>query len=119
MIRLLKSDAHEDTPGCTTQACGIRDRHNDYEAAGARVIGVLPDQVDAIAGFAAKHSLGFTLLADPDHVGRGGLRDLGREAQLREEALGSAVGDLSHRHRRADRPRDDEVHANLAQLTAT
>ncbi len=56
-----------DTPGCTTQACGIRDRRADYERAGARVIGVSPDEVAAIAAFAVKHSLEFTLLADADH----------------------------------------------------
>ena len=56
-----------DTPGCTTQACGVRDHRADYEAAGARVLGISPDSVDAIAKFAGKHSLDFTLLADPDH----------------------------------------------------
>jgi peroxiredoxin Q/BCP len=56
-----------DTPGCTIQACGVRDRRADYERAGARVIGVSPDPVKAIARFADKHSLDFTLLADEDH----------------------------------------------------
>jgi thioredoxin-dependent peroxiredoxin len=55
------------TPGCTAQACGVRDRAADYEAAGARVIGVSPDSVEAIRKFADRHSLGFTLLADADH----------------------------------------------------
>jgi len=57
-----------DTPGCTTQACGVRDRGPDYEAAGARVIGVSPDEVDAIEKFAGKFDLDFTLLADADHA---------------------------------------------------
>lgn len=57
-----------DTPGCTTQACGVRDRSDEYAAAGARVIGVSPDEVEAIAKFDDKHGLGFTLLADPDHA---------------------------------------------------
>jgi peroxiredoxin Q/BCP len=57
-----------DTPGCTTQACGVRDRQEEYAAAGARVIGISPDQVDAIEKFAGKYDLGFTLLADPDHA---------------------------------------------------
>lgn len=56
-----------DTPGCTTQACGIRDHRADYDAAGARVLGVSPDPVRAVAKFADKHTLGFTLLADEDH----------------------------------------------------
>jgi peroxiredoxin Q/BCP len=57
-----------DTPGCTTQACGVRDRRADYEAAGARVIGISPDEVGAIDKFAGKYDLGFTLLADADHA---------------------------------------------------
>jgi peroxiredoxin Q/BCP len=56
-----------DTPGCTTQACGIRDHRSDYAATGARVIGVSPDGVDDVAKFAEKYELDFTLLADADH----------------------------------------------------
>jgi peroxiredoxin Q/BCP len=57
-----------DTPGCTTQACGIRDRSDDYAAAGVRVLGVSPDPVKAIKRFHDKQSLNFTLLADEDHA---------------------------------------------------
>nr|AIA13486.1 AhpC/TSA family [uncultured bacterium] len=57
-----------DTPGCTTQACGVRDRGDDYKAAGARVIGVSPDEVGAVKKFAEKFDLDFTLLADADHA---------------------------------------------------
>jgi thioredoxin-dependent peroxiredoxin len=56
-----------DTPGCTAQACGIRDHRADYEAAGAVVLGVSPDPVEAIGKFADKQSLDFRLLADEDH----------------------------------------------------
>jgi peroxiredoxin Q/BCP len=56
-----------DTPGCTTQACGIRDRGEEYAAAGATVIGISPDEPAALRKFADKHDLGFTLLGDPDH----------------------------------------------------
>ena len=56
-----------DTPGCTTQACGIRDHRADYERTGARVIGVSPDTVAAQKKFAEKYDLDFTLLADEDH----------------------------------------------------
>ena len=55
------------TSGCTTQACGVRDRKADYEAAGATVIGVSPDEVEDIAKFGDRYDLDFTLLADPDH----------------------------------------------------
>ena len=57
-----------DTPGCTTQACGVRDRGEEYEAAGVRVIGVSPDAVEAVKKFAEKFDLDFTLLADADHA---------------------------------------------------
>jgi len=57
-----------DTPGCTAQACGVRDHGSDYERAGARVIGVSPDPVAAIERFVGRYSLDFTLLADPDHA---------------------------------------------------
>lgn len=57
-----------DTPGCTTQACGVRDRGGEYAAAGARVIGVSPDEVGALEKFAGKYDLDFTLLADADHA---------------------------------------------------
>ena len=57
-----------DTPGCTTQACGIRDHRADYDAMGATVLGVSPDAVKAVKKFHDKQSLGFTLLADADHA---------------------------------------------------
>jgi peroxiredoxin Q/BCP len=57
-----------DTPGCATQACGIRDRAAEYDAADAVVIGVSPDPVDRIKKFHAGQSLNFTLLADADHA---------------------------------------------------
>jgi peroxiredoxin Q/BCP len=57
-----------DTPGCTTQACGIRDHGPDYEAAGATVLGVSPDTVEAVNRFHDKQGLNFTLLADADHA---------------------------------------------------
>jgi peroxiredoxin Q/BCP len=57
-----------DTPGCTKQACGVRDRRADYAAAGAVVLGVSPDVVAKIKKFHAKYDLDFTLLADPDHA---------------------------------------------------
>jgi peroxiredoxin Q/BCP len=57
-----------DTPGCTTQACSIRDRSADYAAAGVKVLGVSPDPVAKVKRFHDKQSLNFTLLADADHA---------------------------------------------------
>jgi peroxiredoxin Q/BCP len=45
---------HANTSGCTVQACGVRDREADYAAAGARVIGVSPDEVEDVDKFAGK-----------------------------------------------------------------
>jgi peroxiredoxin Q/BCP len=56
-----------DTPGCTTQACSIRDRSSEYEAAGAVVIGVSPDEPKKLKKFADKYDLPFTLLSDEGH----------------------------------------------------
>jgi peroxiredoxin Q/BCP len=57
-----------DTPGCTTQACGVRDHAQDYDAAGAVVLGVSPDPVGAVKKFHDKQGLNFALLADADHA---------------------------------------------------
>src|SRR5258706_12237325 len=57
-----------DTPGCTTQACGIRDHRADYDAAGAVVLGVSPDPVAKVKRFHDKFDMGFTLLAETDHA---------------------------------------------------
>jgi peroxiredoxin Q/BCP len=57
-----------DTPGCTTQACGIRDHTEEYDAAGAVVLGISPDTVDDVRKFADKFDLRFHLLADADHA---------------------------------------------------
>ena len=58
----------DDTPGCTTQACGIRDAYGEFERAGAVVLGVSPDSTAAHDKFKDKYALPFTLLADRDHA---------------------------------------------------
>jgi peroxiredoxin Q/BCP len=55
-----------DTPGCTTQACSLRDHSADYEAKNAVVLGISPDPVEDLRKFADKYGLAFTLLSDPD-----------------------------------------------------
>ncbi|MGD8869238.1 MAG: thioredoxin-dependent thiol peroxidase [Gemmatimonadales bacterium] len=57
----------DDTPGCTTEACELRDRQPELEAQGATVLGVSPDSVASHQKFKAKYGLTFTLLSDPDH----------------------------------------------------
>jgi peroxiredoxin Q/BCP len=58
----------DDTPGCTTQACGIRDAWAEFERKGAVVLGVSPDSAASHVTFKEKYDLPFTLLADPDHA---------------------------------------------------
>jgi thioredoxin-dependent peroxiredoxin len=58
----------DDTPGCTTQACELRDRSQEFDARGAVVIGVSPDSVESHRAFADKFGLPFRLLADTDHA---------------------------------------------------
>jgi thioredoxin-dependent peroxiredoxin len=57
----------DDTSGCTTQACGIRDVYADFRGRGAVVLGVSPDDEASHVKFKEKYSLPFTLLADPGH----------------------------------------------------
>jgi peroxiredoxin Q/BCP len=57
----------DDTPGCTTQACGIRDAYGEFERAGAVVLGVSPDNERSHVKFKDKYELPFTLLADTEH----------------------------------------------------
>jgi thioredoxin-dependent peroxiredoxin len=58
----------DNTPGCTTQACGIRDAYGEFERAGAVVLGISPDGEKSHVKFRNKYELPFTLLADADHA---------------------------------------------------
>ncbi|HEX4323256.1 MAG TPA: thioredoxin-dependent thiol peroxidase [Gaiellaceae bacterium] len=58
----------DNTSGCTTQACGIRDAWSEFQAAGAVVLGVSPDGVASHEKFKGDFELPFTLLADPEHT---------------------------------------------------
>ena len=58
----------DDTPGCTTEACGFRDGYGEYARAGVVILGVSPDSPKSHAKFKAKYDLPFSLLADVDHA---------------------------------------------------
>ena len=58
----------DDTPGCTTQACAIRDNYDEFTERGAVVLGISPDEETAHLKFKEKYGLPFTLLADPEHA---------------------------------------------------
>ena len=57
-----------DTPGCTTQACGVRDHLPDYASVGAVVLGISPDPVAKVKKFHEEQALNFALLADEGHA---------------------------------------------------
>ena len=56
------------TPGCTKEACSIRDIHNDIQSVGLQVAGISPQDEDSHRRFREEHDLPFTLLSDPDKV---------------------------------------------------
>ncbi|MDA7825726.1 thioredoxin-dependent thiol peroxidase [Porticoccaceae bacterium] len=56
------------TPGCTVQACGIRDTYSEFEALDTVVLAVSPDSVDRLVKFEDKQELNFKLLSDEDHA---------------------------------------------------
>lgn len=56
----------DDTPGCTTEACSLRDSRNDIAAMGAEIVGVSVDDAASHEKFKARYTLNFTLLSDPE-----------------------------------------------------
>ena len=78
----------DDTPGCTKQACGVRDAWDAFSAAGAVVLGVSPDGQASHAKFKAKHGLPFTLLSDPDHVAAEAYGAWGKKSMYGKEYMG-------------------------------
>jgi peroxiredoxin Q/BCP len=79
----------DDTPGCTAEACSLRDARDDIAALGAEVVGISRDDASSHEKFKAKHSLNFTLLSDPDMktitaYGAWGKKMFGKEGVLRK-----------------------------------
>jgi thioredoxin-dependent peroxiredoxin len=82
----------DDTPGCTIEACSLRDARDDLAAIGAQIIGISRDDASSHEKFKAKHSLNFTLLSDPektaiDAYGAWGKKMFGVEGILRKTFL--------------------------------
>ena len=116
-----------DTPGCTVQACGVRDHRGDYAAADAVVLGVSPDPVGRVKKFHDKQGLNFTLLADADHAvceaygvwvekSMYGRKYMGAQ---RSTFVIDADGTVAHVIEKASpKTHDEEVLAALASLAA-
>lgn len=82
----------DDTPGCTIEACSLRDARDDIAEVGAQIVGVSKDPTDSHEKFKAKHKLNFTLLSDPEGLmieayGAWGKKMFGNEGILRKTFL--------------------------------
>src|SRR5919206_2086677 len=107
----------DDTPGCTAQACGIRDTYDDFRQAGAVVLGVSADTQASHVRFKEKYGLPFTLLADPEHtLGEAyGVAQEGKNSYERSTFVIDAEGNVSRIMRRVNPDRHaDDVLAALA-----
>jgi thioredoxin-dependent peroxiredoxin len=107
----------DDTPGCTRQACGIRDVYGEFERAGAVVLGVSADTLASHERFKAKYSLPFTLLADPEHrlAEPYGVGKEGKRSYERSTFVIDATGNVAKIMRRVNPDRHaDEVLAALS-----
>ena len=86
-----------DTPGCTTQACGVRDHRPDYESADAVVLGVSPDAPKKIAKFDDKYVARLPAAGRRGPLGRGGLWRVGGEVDVRPHVYGQRAHDVRDR----------------------
>lgn len=111
------------TPGCTVQACGLRDVQAELAALNAVAIGISPDKPASLAKFAQRDQLNFTLLSDPDHqvaeaYGVWGLKKfMGRESMgiLRKTFIIGTDGKIEHiLHKVKTKTHHDDVLAWLA-----
>lgn len=89
----------DDTPGCTVEACSLRDARDDIAALGAEVVGVSRDDASSHEKFKAKHTLNFTLLSDPDKTaidayGAWGKKQFGMEGILRKTFIIDPAGQV-------------------------
>ena len=107
----------DDTPGCTRQACGIRDAWTEFQRAGAEVLGISADDEASHERFKSKYALPFTLLADPEgQLGEPyGVAREGKSSYERSTFVIDAAGNVARVMRRVDPDKHaDEVLAALA-----
>lgn len=89
----------DDTPGCTIEACGMRDARDELADIGAKIVGISKDDAAAHEKFKAKHSLNFTLLTDVEGsvleaYGAWGKKQFGREGILRKTFIIDPAGQV-------------------------
>lgn len=114
----------DDTPGCTTQACSLRDARDDLTELGASVIGVSKDDAPSHEKFKTKYNLNFTLLSDPageviEAYGAWGKKMFGKEGILRKTFLIDPQGIVQKVYGRATpMGHGEQVVAELKRLQA-
>ena len=114
----------DDTPGCTTEACSLRDARDDLAELGAQIVGISKDDASAHEKFKAKHSLNFTLLSDPEGnaieaYGAWGPKMFGREGILRKTFIIDPTGTVRKVYGRVTPVgHGDQVVAELKRLQA-
>jgi thioredoxin-dependent peroxiredoxin len=114
----------DDTPGCTIEACSLRDARDEIAALGAEVVGVSADDATSHEKFKAKHSLTFTLLSDPTHemmeaYGAWGKKQFGKEGILRKTFIINPEGQVVKVYGRVTPlGHGDQVIAELKKLQA-
>lgn len=116
---------HDDTPGCTLEACAMRDARDDLTDAGAVVVGISRDDAAAHEKFKARYSLNFTLLSDPDKAvhhlyGAWGKKMFGIEGTLRKTFIIDPTGLVRKVYGRVTPlGHGDQVVKDLQKLQAT
>ncbi len=114
----------DDTPGCTTEACSLRDARDDLAAMGAQIVGISKDEASAHEKFKAKHSLNFTLLSDTegetiDVYGAWGPKMFGKLGILRKTFIIDPNGQVVKVYGRVTpQGHGDQVIADLQKLQA-
>jgi len=112
----------DDTPGCTVEACSLRDANNELISAGAQVVGISKDTSDSHRKFKAKHQLNFTLLSDPkgttiEAYGAWGKKMFGKEGILRKTFIINPEGEIKKTYGRVTPlGHGEKVIADLQQL---
>lgn len=96
----------DNTPGCTTQACSLRDARDELTELGAKVVGISKDDASSHEKFKAKHNLNFTLLSDPEAktieaYGAWGKKMFGKEGILRKTFIIDPDGNVQKVYGRA------------------
>jgi peroxiredoxin Q/BCP len=117
-VVLLYFYPKDDTPGCTKEACGLRDRMGDLQKADVEVVGVSFDSAESHQKFITKHNLNFTLLVDLDGniADAYGVRMTGKSMARRVSFLIGKDGKILHV---TDSPNADTHLSEMTEAVAT